>query len=238
MLSIAVCDDKISDCCNIAKGIKDILEEEGIPFIIKQFNSSSALLNSTECFDIIFLDIIMDGINGMEAAQLLRNKSFNQVLIFISSSSKYVFEAYDVEAFWYLVKPVSKSRLKKVLIKAARKSFNNQDGFIIINKDRQNKKLLLKDIYYFEVKGRIIYAHGISGITAYYGQIGNLEKDLAGKGFSRCHKSFLVNLGHVDIYNRQEAVLDNGERVAIAKRRYNTFCKEILMYMKKAGGIG
>ena len=56
MLSIAVCDDKIPDCCNIAKGIKDILEEEGIPFIIKQFNSSSALLNSTECFDIIFLD--------------------------------------------------------------------------------------------------------------------------------------------------------------------------------------
>lgn len=238
MLSIAICDDKIPDCCHIAKGIKDILEEEGIPFIIKQFNNGNDLLNAIECFDIIFLDIIMHGMDGIKTAKLLRNKLFSQVLIFISSSSKYVFDAYDVEAFWYLVKPVSKARLKKVLIKAVKKFSNNQDGFIIINKDRQNKKLLLKDIYYFEVKGRIIYVHCKGGINTYYGQIGDLEKDLAGKGFSRCHKSFLINLEHVDIYNRQEAVLDNGERIAIAKRRYNTFCKEILGYMKQAGGIG
>ncbi len=69
-------------------------------------------------------------------------------------------------------------------------------------------------------------------------QIGVLENMLQGKGFFRCHKSYLINLKHVDGYNRQEAILDNGERILIAKRRYEGFCREILRYMRHNGGIG
>ena len=58
-----------------------------------------------------------------------------------------------------------------------------------------------------------------------------------GKGFFRCHKSYLLNLKHVEAYNRQEAFLDNGDRILIAKRRYEAFCQEILAYMRKNGGI-
>ena len=65
--------------------------------------------------------------------------------------------------------------------------------------------------------------------------MGILEKELEGKGFFRCHKSYLLNLNHVDSYNRQEAILDNGEQVIIAKRRYEQFCREILAYMRREG---
>ena len=58
------------------------------------------------------------------------------------------------------------------------------------------------------------------------------KRQLQGKGFVRCHKSYLVNLKYVDVYNRQELVLDNGERIAIAKRRYEAFCEAILKYMR------
>lgn len=110
-------------------------------------------------------------------------------------------------------------------------------AFIIFSRDRQSKKLFLDDILYFEIKGRVIDAHGTSGIFSYYEQIGLLERELQGKGFFRCHKSYLVNLKYVDVYNRQELVLDNGERIAIAKRRYEAFCREILQYMREKGGI-
>lgn len=93
--------------------------------------------------------------------------------------------------------------------------------------------MFLDEIYYFEIKGRIIDIHGTDGIFAYYEQIGVLEKSLQKKGFFRCHKSYLINLRYVNVYNRQEVILDNGERIVIAKRRYEEFCKEILEYMKK-----
>ena len=86
-------------------------------------------------------------------------------------------------------------------------------------------------------RGRQINVHEEKESFTYYEQIGNLEKKLTGKGFFRCHKSYLLNLKHVEAYNRQEAILDNGERILIAKRRYESFCKEILAYMRKNGGI-
>ncbi|MDE6760696.1 MAG: LytTR family DNA-binding domain-containing protein [Lachnospiraceae bacterium] len=235
MLSIAVCDDEILDCCNMAKDINDVLEEIGIPFIVRQFSSGRDLLNAMENFDVIFLDIMMCGMDGMKTAQLLREKAFDKILIFISASRDYVFEAYDVEAFQYLVKPVVHHKLKSVLQRVVKKLENHSQEFMLINQDRTRKKLLLREIYYFEIRGRIISVHGVEGIFDYYEQIGTLEKELQGKGFFRCHKSFLVNLKYVDNYNRQEIILDTGEKIAIAKRRYEAFCQEILEYMKRSG---
>ncbi|MCI8509622.1 MAG: response regulator transcription factor [Lachnospiraceae bacterium] len=235
MLSIAVCDDEILDCCNMAKDINDVLEEIGIPFIVRQFSSGRDLLNAMENFDVIFLDIMMCGMDGMKTAQLLREKAFDKILIFISASRDYVFEAYDVEAFQYLVKPIDSYKLKNVLQRVVKKLENHSQEFMLINQDRTRKKLLLREIYYFEIRGRIISVHGVEGIFDYYEQIGTLEKELQGKGFFRCHKSFLVNLKYVDNYNRQEVILDTGEKIAIAKRRYEAFCQEILEYMKRSG---
>lgn len=233
MVSIAVCDDEILECCGIAGQIKKILEELKTPCMIRQFNSGRELLQAEEDFDMIFLDIIMRELDGMRTAQLFREKAFDGILVFVSSSRDYVFDAYDVEAFQYLVKPVEEGKLRRVLEKAVRRTEEHAREFILVSKERQKRKLFLDDIYYFEIRGRVIEAHGTEGIFTYYEQIGVLEKNLQGKGFFRCHKSYLINLRHVDGYNRQEAILDDGERVVIAKRRYEEFCREILAYMKR-----
>lgn len=237
MLWIAVCDDEIMECSKTATRIRGILDEMKVPCMIRQFYSGRELLRSSETFDIIFLDIIMDGLDGMRTARLVREKAYDKLLVFISASRDFVFDAYDVEAFQYLLKPIEDKKLKKVLQKAVRKTEERSQAFIIVNRDRQKKKLFLDDIYYFEIRGRMIDVHGTGGIFSYYGQIGLLERELQGKGFFRCHKSYLVNLKYVDVYNRQELALDHGERIAIAKRRYEAFCVEILKYMREKGGI-
>ena len=104
-----------------------------------------------------------------------------------------MFEAYDVEAFQYLLKPVEDRKLKNVLQKAVLKTERRSQEFIIVSSERQKKKLFLDDIYYFEIKGRIVDAHGPEGIFTYYEQMGELENKLQDKGFFRCHKSYLVN---------------------------------------------
>ncbi|MDE7206483.1 MAG: LytTR family DNA-binding domain-containing protein, partial [Lachnospiraceae bacterium] len=144
---------------------------------------------------------------------------------------------YDVEAFWYLLKPIDEKKLKRVLQKAIFKMQQSSQEFMIVSKERQKQKLFLNNICYFEIKGRQIDVHEINGIFTYYEKISVLENNLQGKGFFRCHKSYLINLKHVDVYNRQEVTLDNGEKIVIAKRRYDAFCKEILAYMRKNGGL-
>lgn len=237
MLWIAVCDDVVMECSKIAAKIRGVLEEMEVSCTIRQFYSGRELLQSSESFDIIFLDIIMGDLDGMKTAQLIREKAYDKLLVFISASRDYVFDAYDVEAFQYLLKPIEEKKLKKVLQKAVRKTVERSQAFLIVSRDRQKKKIFLDDIYYFEIRGRMIDVHGTGGIFSYYEQIGLLERELQGKGFFRCHKSYLVNLKYVGVYNRQELVLDNGERIAIARRRYEDFCREILKYMRDKGEI-
>lgn len=237
MLSIAVCDDEIIECAGMAEKIRGTLEEMKVPCFLRQFNSGEELLQSEEDFDIVFLDIMMDGLDGMKTAKRIRKKASCRLLVFISASRDYVFDAYDVEAFWYLVKPVERAKLKQVLKKAVLKTEAASPDFILVNKGRQKQKIFLRDILYFEIMGRLIDIHKTGGISDYYGKIGILEEELREKGFFRCHKSYLVHLKYVKGYNRQEAVLDNGEKIPISKRRYEEFCKALLSYMKKSGGI-
>lgn len=238
MLSIAVCDDEVLECCNLSKKIRRILTELHVPFIVRQFTSGQELLKCSEKFDILFLDIIMDDLDGIKIGKMCQERDFANILVFVSSSRKYVFDAYDVEAYHYLVKPIEDEKLRMVLQRALKKINTHSQGFLVVNQERTKKKLFLEDVYYFEVRGRIIYAHGADGITAtFYEQISILENTLREKGFSRCHKSYLINIKYMDAYNRQSVVLENGEHIMIAKRRYPAFCDDILFYMRKNGGI-
>ncbi len=237
MLSIAVCDDELLECLDICAKIKTCLEELKIPYTIKQFCRGKELLLCLNQFDLIFLDILMDEMDGMETARRCRELAYEKMLVFLSSSRRYVFEAYDVEAFHYLVKPVSQEKLKSVLKRAADRERSVFQEYIIASQKGQRRKLFLDRILYFEMKGRQVDVHEEKEIITYYEQIGTLEKQLLGKGFFRCHKSYMVNLKHVDGYNRQEAILDNGERILMAKRRYEEFCQAILSYMRKNGGL-
>lgn len=106
----------------IAGKIKGILEEMKIPCIIRQFRNGRELLQASESFDIVFLDIIMNDLDGMKTAQILRKKAFDKILIFVSSSREYVFDAYDVEAFQYLLKPVDDGKMRNILQKGVLKT--------------------------------------------------------------------------------------------------------------------
>lgn len=238
MLSIAVCDDELLFCARLSEKIRCMMEQLGRTCVIRQFQSGTELLETIEQFDIIFLDILMADLNGMDTAKRIRERAYDKLLVFISSSPDYVWDSYEVEAFWYLVKPVSEKKLEQVLHRAVVKAEEGPQEYLIIQKERRPRKLFLKDICYFEIRGRVIELHGTEGVLPYYGQLGDLEKQLSGKGFFRCHKSILVNLAYVDTYSYQEVVLENGERLPIARRRYEAFCQALLEDMKRRGGLG
>ncbi|MCI9035152.1 MAG: response regulator transcription factor [Lachnospiraceae bacterium] len=238
MLLIAVCDDIPIECADIAKQIETILKQSNTDFMIKKFFGGLELIQSRESFDIIFLDIKMPNINGMELAKQIRKQGRQSLIIFITSASEYVFDAFDVEAFQYLLKPIQTDKLKNVLEKATKKmQIDANIDFLMISANRQIQKVFLKDILYIESIGRIAKIHCNNGTLETYEQIGILEDKLSDKFFFRCHKCFLVNLNFVDAFNKTEVRLENGEKIMLAKRRYEDFQKAILSYMKIKGGI-
>ena len=143
-----------------------------------------------------------------------------------------------MEAFQYLLKPIQTDKLKNVLEKATKKmQIDANIDFLMISANRQIQKVFLKDILYIESIGRIAKIHCNNGTLETYEQIGILEDKLSDKFFFRCHKCFLVNLNFVDAFNKTEVRLENGEKIMLAKRRYEDFQKAILSYMKIKGGI-
>lgn len=178
MMSIAVCDDEILECLTFSEKIEKVLNELKVPHIIRQFKRRAELLRTMESFDLVFLDILMPDLDGMEMARLFREKPYENMLVFFSTSRKYVFDAYNVEAFWYLLKPLDMGKLKTVLTRAVQKTEKNSMNFIMVSKERQKIKLFLDDICYFE-----IMVHGPEGNFTYYGRIGVWEESLLEKGF-------------------------------------------------------
>ena len=237
IISIAVCDDEVVACCGLAERIRSYMESAGVLYEIRTFTGAGDFLRANEHFDIIFMDIIMPELDGMRAAEQLRKKQTDSLLIFITSSKRYVFDAYEVEAFQYLVKPVPDEKLQRVLERAVLKKAGREEDFLVIQQERSKKKIMLRDIYYIEIRGRIVDVHAAEGVFLFFLRMGALERALTEKGFSRCHKSFLVNLRYVSVFNKQQVTLDNGGKIPVAKRRYDAFSTDVLTYMRGNGGI-
>ena len=234
---IAVCDDEVRECLDFSRKIESLLKKMCVPCVVRQYNSGKALLKEAAAYEMIFLDIMMDEMDGMQTARMLRRNYPEKILVFVSSSRQYVFDAFGVEAFAYLVKPVKEDELRQTFSRCLARLERRSGDYRMISQGRQTANLFLDEILYFEIRGRIIEAHGKDGIVSWYEKINVLEEALRGRNFFRCHKSYLVNLKYVDVYNRQEVSLAGGEKISIARRRYEDFCQAVLNYMRDNGGV-
>ena len=233
-MHIAICDDE--------KAIGQILEEKVKKLLpdatIEKYTSGDDLLSSSTMPDILFLDIQMPGRDGMETAKLLRQKNENMILIFVTAVEEYVFEAFDVGAFHYLVKPFSDEKFDEVVKKAVKAleqhSENKSDEkYIMIQSKGSHIKVYLRDIVYAEVYNRKVIIHTINTDIEYYGRLHEL-KDMAGEDFFRTHRAYLVNFKYVERYDAKCITLENGTAL-IAKNNYPEFVKQYLKYNQRKG---
>lgn len=236
-MKIAVCDDERLVREDIAQKIS--LLYPGIE--VSLFENGMALLESEKKFDIIFLDIQMDGISGMNVARKLRKENSHAILIFITALKEYVFQAFDVDAFHYLVKPFDKVKFYEVLENAIvrceqeRKPFPREEKSISIKSGGITSKVYLRDIIYAEVFNRKIVLHKTDGELEFYGKMSALEGEL-GRDFFRPHRAYLVHLRYVSSYNAANITLENGQTILMAKQKYEEFVKSYFDYTRRDGG--
>lgn len=232
-MNIAVCDDELV----IREQIREMILFQSAGHRVELFCSAEELLQSEICFDVILMDIQMEGLNGIEAARALRKRGENAVLIFVTGIKEYVFEAFDVAAFHYLLKPVDGDKFYEVFNKAVKEAEKNKEQEYLFIKSK-NKKLKIKteDILYIESMGRKVEVHLKSEIIEIYARMNDLEEQL-GNGFYRCHRGYLVNMAHIAEYENYSIRVSNGETIFMAKERYNQFVREYMWYLRNGGTV-
>lgn len=199
---------------------------------IQQFSSGTELLQYNKTIDILFLDIQMDYINGMETARKLRNRKFKGFIIFITILKEMVFQSFEVQAYDYLLKPITEKQFDKTMERLFTSIQNANEANLLIQKGHESRIISIEDIVYCEIIDRKVYLHlSSSEILDFYDRIENLEKKL-NNNFFRCHRSFLINLKHLKSYKNGIAYMENGQEIPVSRLRSKTFSNVILQYMK------
>ena len=234
-MNIAVVDDEET----IREQIGGFIKRRNPDFNISGFATGEELLAAGAGFDIIFLDIQMEGMGGIEAARSLRQKNMDAVLVFITGMKEYVFEAFDVSAFHYLLKPVGEKKFMEVLGRAvdeAGRRKGQKEQQIFIKTKNQGYTLNLSSILYIENRGKKVEIHttDMEEIIETYATMDELEGQLGG-GFYRCHRGYLVNMAHIVRYDNDSISLSNGGKVYLTRKKHNEFVKAYMWYLQNGG---
>ncbi len=232
LIKIAVCDDEDIMLCELTNKITTYMKNTTNSYQVISFSNAEELLKHNEEFDVVFLDIQMQGMTGMEAAKKIRESDTESYIIFVTVLKECVYDAFEVAASDYLLKPVEDERFNRTMARILHYIEDRGQASLIIQKSTGYKSIRFVDIFYCEVINRKIYIHTKQGMIDYYFKIEELERQLE-THFIRCHRSYLVNLQYICGYENGMAQLDNGEKIPVSRSRQQSFVKAVLSYMKE-----
>lgn len=233
MINIGICDDELFMRKELTEMVSGFFRNENMEVTIMKFSNGNSLLQYSKQLDIIFLDIQMQDLNGMETAKTLRSQNYKGFLIFVTVMEELVFHAFEVRAFDYLIKPVEHYRFTHTMKRLLSDMQNCVDTNLLVRRGNECRIIPFDDIVYCEIINRKIFLHlGRQEVIDYYDKIQNLEKKLDGR-FFKCHRSYLVNLKCLKGYKNGLAYLNTGETIPVSRLRNEEFSNVILQYMKE-----
>lgn len=234
MIKFAICDDEPAMARELASYLARYLEEHEVTACsVSSFSSGRALLEAADGFDVIFLDIQMEEPDGMETARLLRGQGNHSLLVFVTVLMELVFDAFQVEAYDYLTKPLDAARFARTMDRVLQTLEQRTAASIVIQQGSGCEVVPLSDVVYCEVLGRKVYLHKKDGtVTGYYDRLEQLERRMD-RRFFRCHRSYLVNLDHVRGCQAGQVLLSQGERIPVSRLRERDLTGALLLHMKK-----
>lgn len=232
-IKTAVCDDEAEMAEELAVKLSGFFAANNIESQITKFSSGTSLLeNVGNCsdFDVIFLDIKMKAPDGMETARELRRRNYGGFLIFVTVLEELVFEAFEVSAYDYLVKPIETVRFERTMNRLKKSLSENT---FTVRKNGETSLVRLDDIVCCEVIDRKLYIRLSNGETVdFYGRLEELESRLDSR-FFKCHRSFLINFSHLKKFCGGSAVMSGGLEVPVSRLRREAFGKAFEKFMKE-----
>jgi len=209
MINIGICDDEASMRRLLRAPLEQKLQLLGVDYRIFEYDCGETLVTrpETEWLDILFLDIEMKQLSGMETARNLRRKDSHTLLIFVTAYPDFVFQGYEVHAFHYILKPYENQKIMKVLEQALKELGQNREHYFTLEQKSGTTKIPAKKILAFSSDRRkIIISLEDGNKLEFYGKLDVVEADLPDY-FIRCHNRHLVNLNYVTTLEKDGCIL-------------------------------
>lgn len=223
-MKIVVCDDDSQELERISSLLDSYRRESKVPLTCKTFQSSTDLISSMVSgdYDILLLDILMPGINGMQTAHEIRTFDAGVKIVFLTSSPEFAVESYAVKAYDYILKPVSKEKLFSILDAVAAEEQIPIEG-LTVKTQSGLARILFSRLAFVEVMNKKLYFHLADGsILEASSSLSAFEKELLARAeFVKVHRSYIVNLWQVGELRSKELITYAGKRVPISRLLYS-----------------
>lgn len=231
MLHISICDDEKNFVTYLTKLIEQYAIETNKEIKITPYYDGMELIeNYDPSIDLIFLDIQMKFVNGLRTAEHIRKMDETVSIIFLTTLTQYSLEGYQYQATNYIIKPIKYIRLKAELDQWLKRHQKDNNPSIVITNTTGKYKIFLKSLSYIETFNRNLLLHTEEENIICYKNMKEMERELEGKGFARCHTSYLVNLTYIKHINKLEITLITGEMLPISQPKRKEFTKRLTEY--------
>lgn len=219
MYRIVICEDDTLQRHELNNFISKIFKEISNNIEFFEFSSGEEALEANlEGVDIYFLDIQMNKLNGMDLAKKIREQNKISEIIFITSLLEYIQDGYKVRAYRYLIKPIKYEDLKEHILSCISDIIKRRENFMMIKENGMTHKIDIKEITYIEIIKKDITIHTIHKKYNIKNRIKNLEKELDIYNFFRCHKSYLINMEHIEVIGKDNVMIEDTE-IPVSKYR-------------------
>lgn len=226
----AICDDDPADIQYVTSLISDWNKKLNIPLQIEAYSSAEAFLfacGDDDSVDVLFLDIEMKGINGVELAKRLRTAGAKLQIVFITGYMDYIEQGYDVEALHYLLKPVTREKLENVLERAMER-LGARGNALILSWCGSVIRLPLDEIRYLEVMKNYVTVHA-EEVYSVKRTLQELERELD-ESFYKVHRSYIVNLRFVKKVTKTAVTLKEGQEIPLSRKAYEGLNRALIRY--------
>lgn len=234
MYHIAIVEDELEFRQQLQEYLQQYEQENDVSFQISMFEDGADILENYENkYDIMLLDIEMPKVNGMDAAEKIREQDEDVVLMFITNMAQYAIHGYSVGALDFVMKPITYYAFSMKMKRALKRAQKKEQKPLVLNLTDGIKTLEIKQIYYVEVQNRMLHYYTSEGEIVVRGTLQSAETILKPYPFAKCNHWYIVNLMHVKEVNKNIAKV-GPYQVEISRRNKAAFLKALTEYM---GGV-
>lgn len=238
-MKLAIIEDEQAHTELLSKYIEKWSKDRDVPVTIAPFPSAESFLFIWEAekdFDVLFVDIQMKEMNGMEMARLVRGQNQDIGIVFTTGISDYMEAGYEVEALHYLLKPINYEKLCRCMDRVLKKE--SRESFVLVQTKEDILKLSAERIMFVEARGHscLIEFCSHEGKTFHVETtegISELEQQLSGSDFVKCHRSFLCRIAGIRRIDRTGIIMDNGSWIPVSRRLYSQVNQMFIRHFRR-----
>lgn len=230
---VLMIEDDDAEAAELEAAVRRYASERSIALSVAREASAFDLFEQAISSDLVLLDIDLPGINGMEAAEALRDRGVRTPIIFVTNLAQYAVHGYAVDALDFIVKPVTWGSVSMALDRALRATRRKKDENVVIRTRDGAAIIPRRDLLYVEVRSHDLLFHEAGKLEPVlgHGSLSAVEQDLADGTFVRVSASCLVNMGHISRVRRDSLLMDDGSEQWFSRRKKREALEKIAEYL-------